>query len=136
MRIDSPNQSTRWKKELNSLPDATWLRTITRMKPIPAATANRMTFERRSRPEFCVRITMTMSATAKPAIACRDWVIAIPTRQTQKQACANSGGHRTQRRPGVRDGGGDAEEATGEVLVHVVGPAREDAAEVASGVLR
>ena len=96
MRIDSPNQSTRWKKELNSLPDATWLRTITRMKPIPAATASRMTLERRSRPELWVRITITISAAASPAIACRDWVIAMPTRQIQKQACAKSGGHRTQ----------------------------------------
>ena len=46
-------------------------------------------------PSLWVRSTMTISATASPTIAWRDWVIAMPTRQIQKQTCAKSGGHLT-----------------------------------------
>ena len=55
-----------------------------------------MTLDRRSRPEFWVRITITTRAAAKPAIACLDCVTTMPLTQTQKQSCAKSGRHFTQ----------------------------------------
>ena len=122
--VESWIQLIRWNNELNWLPDSIW----SRMRVVTKATAPtppKMTSFERLRVSS-LRRTTTARATASPMIACRDWVKSSSQAAEQERRVGQQPWPPHPGRVDVRDQRADAEDAPGEVLVHLERETRVD----------